>query len=202
MTVSPSGVTGNSAFHCRTYWSLDEPWIFLVGPATFKYGRTETSETTKTSSTLQECSFFRILSWNSASQPSIFFHHLVLHVCPSISRIENPRASLWNPRYSEKGDLPEHFTSVFSLVMPFHQMPLYFAQMPFYFTQMLFYFAQMLFYFAQMPFYFAQMRLFFAHFCFPPPSPHTHTPVPGAAAMNLVPCFCPCPCRSSLGVLS
>ena len=28
-------------------------------------------------------------------------------------------ASLWNPRYSENSDLLEHFTSTFSLVMPF-----------------------------------------------------------------------------------
>ena len=58
-------------------------------------------------------------------KPRFFFHHLVLHVCPSIWRIENSRASLWNPRYSKleklEGDLPEHssFASVFSLVMPF-----------------------------------------------------------------------------------
>ena len=36
-----------------------------------------------------------------------------------IWHIENSRASLWNPKYSEKGDLPEHFARTFSLVMRF-----------------------------------------------------------------------------------
>ena len=41
------------------------------------------------------------------------------HVSPSICHIENSRASLWNPRYSEKGDLSGHFARTFSLVMQF-----------------------------------------------------------------------------------
>ena len=55
--------------------------------------------------------FFGILPHN----PRFFFHHLVPHVCP---RIENSKVSLWNPRYSEKGNFPEHFASIFSLLMP------------------------------------------------------------------------------------
>ena len=57
MPVSPNGVSWISAFHFRTCGSLDELWIFRVwpvdeGPASFKYGRAEGSETTKTPSTL------------------------------------------------------------------------------------------------------------------------------------------------------
>ena len=58
MPVSPSGVSRISAFHFRTCQSLDEIWIFQVGPGTFKYWRAERSETTKTPSTMQACSFF------------------------------------------------------------------------------------------------------------------------------------------------
>ena len=67
---------------------------------------------------------FRILSWNSASRPgdpSFFFHHFVPHICISIWHFENYRALFWNQGYSEKGDLPEHFASTISLVMPFSQ---------------------------------------------------------------------------------
>ena len=39
-----------------------------------------------------------MFSWNTSSQPSFFFHHLVPHVCPSIWHIENSRTLLWNPR--------------------------------------------------------------------------------------------------------
>ena len=98
----------------RTCRSLDDVWIFRVGPATYKYGRAERSETTKMSSTLEACSFFRILSWNSASQPPRFLPSSCSTFCPSIWRIENSRTSLWNPRYSEKGDLPERFFSCYA----------------------------------------------------------------------------------------
>ena len=119
LPVSPSGVSGISACHFRTCWSLDQLWIFRVGPATFKYRRALKSKNTKTPSILQACPFSRILSWDSASQPScFFFHHLVPHVCPSIWHIETSRASLWSPRYSEKRNLPEYFASTFSLVIP------------------------------------------------------------------------------------
>ena len=53
MPVSPSGVSGISAFPFRTCRSLDELWIFQVRPATFKNGRALKSETTKTPSMLQ-----------------------------------------------------------------------------------------------------------------------------------------------------
>ena len=95
MPVSPSGVSGISAFHFLTYRSLDKLWIFRVGP-----------ETTKTPSTLP-------------LNPRFFVHHLVPHVCPSIWQIKTSRASLWNPRYSEKGNLHEHFARTSSLVMQF-----------------------------------------------------------------------------------
>ena len=46
--------------------------------------------------------------------PLVFFHYLDPHVCPRIWHIENSRPSLWNPRYSEKGDLPQRFAGTFS----------------------------------------------------------------------------------------
>ena len=112
--MSTSCVSGISAFHFRTYWSLDELWIFQVGPATYKYGRAERSDTTKTSSTLQACSFFRILSRNSASQPP--------HFLPSsCSTCLSKHLTHWKFQSialdSEKGELSEHFSS--ALVMPF-----------------------------------------------------------------------------------
>ena len=51
--------------------------------------------------------------------PSFFFHHIVAQVRPSIYHFENSSPLLWNPRYSEKGDSPEHFVRTFSFVMPF-----------------------------------------------------------------------------------
>ena len=51
-----------------------------------------------------------ILSWNSASWPPLFL--------PSYySTYLSKHSTLWNPRYSEKGDLPEQFASTFSLVI-------------------------------------------------------------------------------------
>ena len=50
-------VSGISA-HFRNSGSWDELWIFQVVMAAFKYGRALQSETTKTPSTLQGCSFF------------------------------------------------------------------------------------------------------------------------------------------------
>ena len=72
MPVSPSCVSWISVFPVWTCQSLDKLWIFQVRLATHKYWRAESSETRKTSSTLQACSFFQILSWNSASQPPLF----------------------------------------------------------------------------------------------------------------------------------
>ena len=120
--VSLSGVSGISACHFRTFQSLAELWIFGVGSATFS-----TTDGLFDSKPVKlelppRCShahcfefFLGILPLN----PRFFFHHLVPHVCPSIWHIENSRASLWNQRNSEKGDLPEHFASTFSLVIPF-----------------------------------------------------------------------------------
>ena len=66
MPVSPSGVFRDFCFSLsglsELRRSLDELCIFQFGPASFKYGRAEGSEswteTTKTPSTLQACSFF------------------------------------------------------------------------------------------------------------------------------------------------
>ena len=49
----------------------------------------------------------------------IFFHHIVPQIRPSIWHFENSSPLLWNPKYFEKSDLPEHFASTFSFVMPF-----------------------------------------------------------------------------------
>ena len=60
MAVSPSWVSGISACQCCHFGnclSLDKHWIFQVGQVTFKYGQALKSETTKTPSTLQACSF-------------------------------------------------------------------------------------------------------------------------------------------------
>ena len=96
---------------------LKQALIGRVGPATFKYGRAVEPESTKTSPQCRHTHSFQILSWNSASRPLFFFHHIVPYVFLRIWHIENSRASLWNPRYSVKGDLPEHFARTFSLIM-------------------------------------------------------------------------------------
>ena len=54
----PQRRVGISAFHFRACRSLDELRIFRVRPDTFKYGLAVQSETHKTPSTLQACSFF------------------------------------------------------------------------------------------------------------------------------------------------
>ena len=96
---------------------LKQALIGRVGPANFKYGRAVEPESTKTSPQCRHTHSFQILSWNSASRPLFFFHHIVPYVFLRIWHIENSRASLWNPRYSVKGDLPEHFARTFSLIM-------------------------------------------------------------------------------------
>ena len=58
MPLSPSWVSGISACHFRTCWSLDELWILRVRPATFKYRPALHSKTTKTPFMQQACSFF------------------------------------------------------------------------------------------------------------------------------------------------
>ena len=52
------------------------------------------------------------------SAPAFSSIILFQKVCPSNWYIENSRASLWYPRYSEKGNLHAHFASTFSLNMP------------------------------------------------------------------------------------
>ena len=55
-----------------------------------------------------------ILSWNSASWPSLLpVLPLSCFTCLFTHHIQNSSALLWNQRYSEKDDLPEHFTSTF-----------------------------------------------------------------------------------------
>ena len=51
--------------------------------------------------------------------PRFFFHHIVAQVRPSIWQIKSSSPLLWNPRYSEKGNLPDPFVCTFSFVMPF-----------------------------------------------------------------------------------
>ena len=51
--------------------------------------------------------------------PRFFFHHIVAQVRASIGHFENSSPLLWNPRYSEKGNLPDPFVHTFSFVMPF-----------------------------------------------------------------------------------
>ena len=130
MPVSPSGVSGISASSChfRACRSLDELWIFWVGPATLQI-RTGTQIRKNENSLRVHAAGMHILSnpflkfCISTGQPplfNIFFNSIISvpHVCPSIWHIENSRASLWNPRYSEKDNLPELFASTFSFVMP------------------------------------------------------------------------------------
>ena len=114
MPVCPSGVSVISACHYRTFRSLDELWIFWVGPATFENGRAVESETHKTPSTLQACSFFTNSEFFLGIlflDPRFFFHHIVPQVCQSVWHFESSSPLFWNPRYFEKGDLLEHFAS-------------------------------------------------------------------------------------------
>ena len=120
MPVSPSCVSGISVSHFRNCRSFDELWIFRVGPATLKDLTGRKSETQALPPRCRHAHSFRILSWNSASRPRFFFHHIVAQVRASIWHFENSSPLLWNPRYSEKGDLPEHFASTFLLLCHFH----------------------------------------------------------------------------------
>ena len=92
MPVSPSGVSGISACHFRTCLSLDEFWIIRVGPATFRQALK--SKTTKTPSMLQACSFFRLLSWNSAFQPPCLLPSSCSKCLSKHWHTENSRESL------------------------------------------------------------------------------------------------------------
>ena len=58
MPVSPSGVSGISAYHFRTCRSFDELWILRVWLATFKYQTGRKSRNPRTPSTMQACSSF------------------------------------------------------------------------------------------------------------------------------------------------
>ena len=119
MPVSPSCLSGISACYFRTFRSLDELSIFQVGQATFKYGRAVESETQELPPRCRHAHTFRILSWNSVSQPPHFFQHIVAQVRPSIWHFENSGPLLRNPRYSERGNSPNPFERMFSSVMPF-----------------------------------------------------------------------------------
>ena len=74
--------------------------------------------------TMQDAHSFRILFWNSSSQPRLFLPsscwRLVLYVCPRIWHIEKFRASLLNPRSSEKGDFLSISQALFLLLCDFH----------------------------------------------------------------------------------
>ena len=100
MPVSPSCVSGISACHFRICTSFNELWIFLVGPATFKYRTVKKSETQEHPPQCKHS--FQILSWNSASWPPLF---LPPYCCTSLCKY----LTLWKlqsialePRYSEK----------------------------------------------------------------------------------------------------
>ena len=67
------------------------------------------SKTTKISPRCRHTHFFRILSWNSVSQPHLFLSSSCSTCLSTHLTVENSKASLWNPRNSENGDMPEHF---------------------------------------------------------------------------------------------
>ena len=119
--LSPSRVSGVSAlpnhfWNCR---SLERLWFSLVRPATFKYRLARESESSFFLNQFLEFCLSTLAFF-------IFFRHLVCsmstHLTVPIDTWKIPYyscASLWNPRYSENSDWLEHFTSTFSLVMPF-----------------------------------------------------------------------------------
>ena len=122
--VEPVGVSGISACHFQNCLSLDKLRFVQVGQASFEYKWAVESETRKISCTVFSNPFLEFCflapsflssscSTSSSSWPPLTFHHLVLQVCRSIWLFENSRALLWYPRYSKKGDLPEHFASTF-----------------------------------------------------------------------------------------
>ena len=79
MPVSPSCVSGVSAYHFRTCRSLVELWIFQVGQGTFKYWLAEGSETTKTPKMMQACSFFLNSFSEFCFSTSAFSSTIILH---------------------------------------------------------------------------------------------------------------------------
>ena len=109
MPVSPSGVSGISAF----------PFGPVGAETSFEfYGQ----KNPKPNNSLHNAgmlilfeSFLGILLLD----PRFFFHHIVAQVRASIGHFENSSPLLWNPRYSEKGNLPDPFVRTFSFVMPF-----------------------------------------------------------------------------------
>ena len=54
-------------------------------------------------------------------EPHFFFHYIVAQFRASILHFENCSSLLWNPTYSEKGNLPDPFVRTCSFVMPFSQ---------------------------------------------------------------------------------
>ena len=118
MPVRPCGVSGISACHFWNCLSFDEIWSFLVKLVTFKYGLAVESETHKTPAAGMLILFESFL-WILLLYPRFFFDHIVAQDRPSIWHFENSSPLLWNPKYFEKGDLPEHFSTTFTFVMPF-----------------------------------------------------------------------------------
>ena len=109
-------IRGNKAAANLRLQEMSELWFVQVRPVTaasFKYGRTVESETKKTLYTMQAYSFFSkpFLEF-CPSAPA--FSCIILYVCPRIWHIKNSSASLWNPMYFKKGDLPEHFRQIVS----------------------------------------------------------------------------------------
>ena len=111
-----SGELGISVYHFRNYQTLDELWFVRVGLANFKYWLALESKTREVPSTLQPSLSLGMLI---LFDPLFFFHHIVPQFFPSIWHFENSSSLLWNPRYSDKGDLPEHF-ALFLLFCHFH----------------------------------------------------------------------------------
>ena len=67
---------------------------------------------------------FQVLSWKFCPPtPAFFFSSIILfHMfiqAFDTLKIENSRSSLWNLKYSEKGDVPEHFARTFPLFVQF-----------------------------------------------------------------------------------
>ena len=78
MPVGPSGVSWISAFHFRNCRSLDELWLFQVGPASFKYGRAVGSAGVRnheTFSAMQACPF----CVSTLAVSSIILFHMFVH---------------------------------------------------------------------------------------------------------------------------
>ena len=76
---------------CPSLSDLSQLWISRVGPASFKYGRAVGSETTKTPSTLQACSFLSnpFLEF-CLSTPAFFFIILFHMFLQAFDKLQTP----------------------------------------------------------------------------------------------------------------